>query len=153
LEAINDSSYAVAGAGLTAYLQTEHPDRSKIAQKFEQEKNMQIAIPLADYYALNHTPGKYQWYLEKLQNGNGEMLFYMINYFGQYLTNSDREEQLAGARYLEELGLDHQTYYIRYSAFQALGLLSEIDEAAEMRRKVKQSETDPRLLEIYAQYP
>ncbi|GJM27544.1 MAG: aminopeptidase [Cyclobacteriaceae bacterium] len=153
LEALRDSSYAVAGAGLTAYLQTEHPDRDQIAGQFEQEDNMQIALPVADYYALNHVPDKYRWYYEKLSNGNGEMMFYMINYFGQYLTNSDQEEQLSGAKYLEELGLHHHTYYIRYSAFQALGLLTGIEEAAEMRSRVKQSETDPRLVEIYAQYP
>lgn len=153
MEAMKDSSYAVAGAGLTAYLQTEHPDRQKMTEMFEKEDNMQLVLPLADYYALNHVPGKYQWYYKKLKDGGGEMMFYMINYFGQYLTNSDQEEQLSGAKFLEELGLDHTTYYIRYSAFQALGLLTEIPQAAEMRARVKEAETDPRLLEIYAQYP
>ena len=114
---------------------------------------MQLVLPLADYYALNHIPGKYQWFYQKLKEGGGEMMFYMINYFGQYLTNSDQDQQLSGAKYLEELGLNHPTYYIRYSAFQALGLLTEIPEAAEMRARVKEAETDPRLLEVYAQYP
>lgn len=153
LEAVNDSSYSVAGAGLTAYLQTEHPDRDEIARQFEHERNIQIVIPLADYYALDHIPDKYSWYMDQLQEAHGEIMFYLINYFGQYLSESDPEEQVDGAQYLEDLGLNHQTYYIRYSAFQALGLLEGIEEIYQMRKRVKDSETDPRLLEIYSQYP
>jgi aminopeptidase N len=153
LEAIKDSSYSVAGAGLTAYLQIEHPDRIEIAQQFENESDIQLVIPIADFYALNHVPDKYSWYLRQLQAGGGEMMFYMVNYFGQYLTESELEEQIAGAKYLEDLGLNHNMYYIRYSAFQALGLLEGVDEISQMRRRVKDSETDPRLVEVYSQYP
>ena len=153
MEALNDSSYAVAGAGLTAYLQTEHPERTEVAEKFEQAQDIQLVIPVADYYALNHIAGKYSWFQGQLDRGNGEMLFYLINYFGQYLTESELEEQLKGARYLENIGLNHSTYYIRYSAFQSLGLLDGVEEITQMRKRVRDSETDPRLVEIYAQYP
>jgi aminopeptidase N len=153
MQALEDSSYAVAGAGLTAYLQTEHPDRDDIALKFEEESNIQLVIPLADYYALDHVPGKYSWYQQQLEKGSGEMMFYMVNYFGQYLSGSDSQEQLAGAKLLEDLGLNHNMYYIRYSAFQALGLLDGIEEIYQMRKRVRESETDPRLLEVYSQQP
>jgi aminopeptidase N len=153
MEALKDSSYAVAGAGLTAYLQIEHPDRVKIAEQFEDERDIQLVIPLADFYALEHVPDKYSWYLEQLEHGGGEMMFYMINYFGQYLTESEVGEQISGAEYLESLGLNHSMYYIRYSAFQALGLLEGVEEISQMRRRVKESETDPRLVEVYSQYP
>ena len=153
LEALKDSSYSVAGAGLTAYLQIEHPDRIEFAEQFEDESNIQLVIPVADFYALNHVPGKFSWYQDQLENGSGEMMFYLVNYFGQYLTESEVEEQISGAKYLEDLGLNHNMYYIRYSAFQALGLLEGVEEISQMRRRVKQSETDPRLVEIYSQYP
>jgi len=153
LEALKDSSYAVAGAGLTAYLQTEHPDRNEIARQFEGEKNIQLVIPLADYYALNHVPDKCSWYQQQLEKSGGEMMFYLINYFGQYLSESDPQEQIVGAKLLEDLGLNHNMYYIRYSAFQALGLIEGLEGVSEMRKRVRDSETDPRLLEIYSRYP
>ncbi len=153
LEALEDSSYSVAGAGLTAYLQIEHPDWMEIAQRFEKESDIQLVIPLADFYALNHIPDKYTWYINQLESGAGEMMFYMINYFGQYLTESEVQEQISGARVFEELGLNHDKYYIRYSAFQALGLLEEVEEINQMRKRVKEAEKDPRLVEVYAQYP
>ncbi len=153
LEAMKDSSYAIAGAGLSAYLQIDHPERKEIAKQFENEDNIQLVIPLADYYALNHVQGKYSWYQNQLENSRGEQMYYMVNYFGQYLVDADSAQQTTGARYLEDLGINHATYYVRFSAFQALGLLEDVEEVEEMKRRIKQSETDPRLLEVYAQIP
>ena len=153
LEAMKDSSYAVAGAGLTAYLQLDHHEQDEIVRRFENESNIQLVIPLADYYALNHIPEKYSWYTDKLTEAGGELCITLINYFGQYLVGSAPEEQISGAEYLEDLGLNHQTYYVRFSAFQALGLLEGVEGVSEMRQRVKQSEKDPRLLEVYAQIP
>ncbi len=153
LEAIKDSSYAVAGAGLTAYLQINHPERNEIAQQFENENNIQLVIPLADFYALNYVPGKYSWYQSKLERANGELMYYLVNYFGQYLVGAPPEEQAKGAKYLADLGINHSTYYVRFSAFQALSLLDEVEGVTEMKLLIKQSEKDPRLLEVYAQIP
>jgi aminopeptidase N len=153
LEAMKDSSYAVAGAGLTAYLQLDHHEQDEIVQRFENESNIQLVIPLADYYALNHIPEKYTWYTAKLSEAGGELMYYLINYYGQYLVGSAPEEQISGAAYLEDLGVNHSTYYVRFSAFQALGLLEGVEGVSEMRQRVKQSEKDPRLLEVYAQIP
>lgn len=153
LEAIKDSSYAVAGAGLTAYLQIDHPERNEIAQQFENENNIQLVIPLADFYALDHVPGKYSWYQSRLENAKGELMYYLVNYFGQYLVSAPPKEQVRGARYLEDLGINHSTYYVRFSAFQALSLLEGVEGVPEMKRTVKESEKDPRLLEVYAQIP
>ncbi len=151
LEAIKDSSYAVAGAGLYAYLQIDHPERKEIAQTFEDESNIQLVIPLADYYALNNIPGKYSWYQNQLKSASGELMYYLINYFGQYLVSADSADQATGASYLEDIGINHTTYYIRFSAFQALGLLDEVDGTLDMMLRVTESEKDPRLLEIYHQ--
>ena len=153
LEAMKDSSYAVAGAGLSAYLQIDHPERKERAQQFENENNIQLVIPLADYYALNHVPAKYSWYQSQLEEASGELMYYLVNYFGQYLVGASTEEQTTGATYLEFLGINHGTYYVRFSAFQALSLLDGVEGVPEMRRRVKESEKDPRLLEVYAQIP
>jgi aminopeptidase N len=153
LEAMKDSSYAVAGAGLSAYLQIDHPERKERAQQFENENNIQLVIPLADYYALNHVPAKYSWYHSQLEEASGELMYYLVNYFGQYLVDATLEEQSTGATYLEDLGINHGTYYVRFSAFQALSLLDEVEGVPEMKRRVKESETDPRLQDVYAQIP
>ena len=151
--ALADSSYAVAGAGLSAFLQGEHPDRDEFAAKFEQEDNIQLVIPVADYYALNHVPNKYQWFIDRLEGSRGELLYYLVNYFGQYAVNSDPEEKMAAAKYLEQMALSHDTYYIRYAAFQALYLLDGVEGIEGMKQRVKTSETDPRLIKAYAQFP
>ena len=152
-EAMKDSSYAVAGAGLTAFLQTDQPGKTEMAEKFEDESNLQLVIPVADYYALNHVPGKYGWFDSVMQRSSGELLYYLVNYFGQYLVESETGEQVSGAQYLEDLGLNHNAYYIRYAAFQALHLLDGVEGIEEMKKRVKESESDPRLVEAYAQFP
>ena len=91
--ALTDSSYAVAGAGLSAFLQGNHPDRDKTAAMYEGEDNIQLVIPVADYYALNHIPEKYQWYINRLEGSRGELLYYLVNYFGQYVVSSDPDEK------------------------------------------------------------
>jgi aminopeptidase N len=152
-EAMKDSSYAVAGAGLSAYLQMDIPERAEVALAFESETNMQLVIPLADYYALDHVPGKYEWFQNKLEESSGELLYYLVNYFGQYLVDSEPMEQITGAKQLQDMGLNHNTYYIRYAAFQALHLLEGVEGVDQMKKRVKESETDPRLVEVYAQFP
>ncbi len=152
-EAMQERSYLVAGAGLTAYLQTEAEDKPQVLSQYENQKNINLVLPLADYYALEVVADKYQWFVKQLDQGQGELMYYLVNYFGQYLTNQITEQQLEGARRLEELGTSHPTYYVRFSAYQALSLLEEVPGVLEMKERVKLQETDPRLIEVYQQMP
>ncbi len=152
-EAMSAQSYSVAGAGLTAYLQTNALDKEKVLSQYENEENINLVLPLADYYALEKVLNKYDWFTNQLEAGQGELLYYLVNYFGQYLLNMDPDLQIKGAEYLQQVGINNPTYYVRFSAFQALSLLEEVPGIEEMRQRVKAEEKDPRLLEVYQQMP
>ena len=146
-------SYAVAGAGLSAYLQSEESNKLELTQSFEDATNINLVLPLADYYALEEVPGKYSWFTSKLKSSGGELLYYLINYLGQYLINQPQEVQLEGVKYFEQQALNHTVYYIRYSAYQALGLLEDVPGVTEIKQRIKSEEKDPRLQEVYQQMP
>ncbi len=151
--AVDSRSYQVSGAGLTAYLQTDASDKEELLAKYEQEENINLVLPLADFYALEEIDGKYQWYSDRLSTSQGELLYYLTNYFGQYLTNAPTELQIEGSKELEQLALNHHAYYIRFSAYQALSLLEEVPGVPEIKQRVKNAEKDPRLIQVYQQMP
>ena len=152
-KAMQERSYLIAGAGLTAFLQTDTTVTAEVLSQFENESNINLVLPLADHYALKQVPQKYQWFIDQMAQGQGELMYYLVNYFGQYLLNQPGTEQLKGAQELEQLGLNHPTYYVRFSAYQALSLLEGVPGVSEMKDRVKLQEKDPRLIEVYQQMP
>jgi aminopeptidase N len=153
LKAAGAKSYAVSGSGLTAFLQSDVTGKLELAESYESATNINVVLPLADYYALDQVPNKYNWFSSKLETSQGELLYYLVNYFGQYLIKQPQEQQMEGAKLLEGYGLDHPVYYIRFSAFQALSLLEEVPGVAEIKQRIRTQEKDPRLLQVYQQMP
>ncbi len=150
---LQDSSYAVAGSSLAAYAQTEATDKAEAFQAFEDYNNVNIAIALADYYVMARTKDKYAWFVQKFSSVDSQSLYFLLNYFAQYLaaTSSDRQEE--GIKLLSQYAEKHPEYYIRLTAYRALSFFTDTPGVARLREKIKDNEKDEKLRMIYQSIP
>src|SRR5690606_15306700 len=82
---VNDSSYYVAGAALSAYLGNENNSgRENLVNRFLEESNIQLLVPLADYMTNVEDPDRGEWFHSRLESLSGESLYYFIGYYGDY---------------------------------------------------------------------
>lgn len=149
---LEDASYAVVGAGIYGYAQTAATDKEEQLAKFTKINNANVTIPLADYYVTNNVEGKQDWFTDKIKVSNRADLYYLLQYFGQYLMQAPQAVQEAGAKILEEYATHNDTFYIRLAAFQGLLLIEETEGVRETIERLKREERDERLKELYSNF-
>jgi aminopeptidase N len=140
---INDPSYYVAGAALSAYLENEgNLNRGEIAERFESEKNIRMSVALADYYIKEGIEGKGDWFNERLEALSGQSLYYFLGYYGDYFVTMPSEGSSGAIEKLYTIAKGHRANYIRIAAF--MGLFGFIDEEGvlEKAREVSKNEKD-----------
>ncbi|UCS93702.1 M1 family metallopeptidase [Echinicola marina] len=122
LEWMEDSSYYVSSAALTAYLESEEEGVGKgiVAASFEQEDNIRFLVPLIDYYSRESIGGKGVWLHEKFEATNGKSLYYLIGFYSDYFVRMPEEGSDRAKSNLLSLAEDHSERYVRLAAFQAL---------------------------------
>lgn len=148
-QALQDSSYQVAAAGILAYAGTGAPDTMEKIARFDKEKNEDLVIALSTLYALQGGPAKYDWFMQQVKSSRGGALYYLLQSFGAYLaTNPDKNTPEAIAL-LKDLAKNNGSYYVRGAAYQALMVMSEKAEVQQILQEIKENETDTRLLEMY----
>ena len=150
--AIYDSSYSVAGIALATLLSGEDASSNDLVENFKGEKNINILIPIADYFIANQEFEQYHWFTDKVSSLHGQNLYFFMQYFNQYLLVAPEDQQQQSMKLLERMAIDNPLYYIRLSAFQGLVILSELEGVDEILSKVKSKETDTRLTEYYSQF-
>jgi len=105
-------------------------------------------FPIANYYSQTQID-KFDWFTQKIEDLSGTDLWYMLQFFGEFLMNSELSVQQEGVKILENEARNSQNYYVRLAAFQALGLLDKIEDVKELRDDIRSNEKDSRLNEIY----
>ncbi|QCR23477.1 M1 family aminopeptidase [Pontibacter sp. SGAir0037] len=153
MKALRDSSYQVAAAGILAYAGTGAPDVNARLAPFEKENNEEIVIALSSFYAVNGGPEKYDWFMQKLKNAKGSGLYYLLQGFAAYLASNSQTNTPDAIAALADLAKNHNLYYVRMSAFQALTVMSEKPEVQELLKEIKENEKDKRLINMYNQLP
>ena len=148
-----DSSYAVAGASIMAYAQTDAADKAQRFEPFAEYKNFNVVISLSDYYVEAQVPGKYDWFTNKLTQVDNQTLYYLLNYFGRYLLFQDLDTQRKGTVMLAKYAQFHPTYYVRLTAYRTLGLFSDLPGVAQRRTEIRNEEKDKRLQLFYQSNP
>ena len=146
---LNDSSYSVAAAALYAYLQCDPENARDILTKFRKEKNFSIASAIADYYIKKKDYSDYDWFAGKLQQYSGSNLWYFIKLFGMYLLDAPGPMQENGIQLLKKIGLKHNQFYNRLSAYQSLQLFYDHEGVQEILDEIKEAEKDPRIRIYY----
>ncbi|MDQ3393184.1 MAG: M1 family metallopeptidase [Bacteroidota bacterium] len=150
---LNDPSFAVVGSSLFAYSRSNAQDKSAVFSKYEDINNSNVVIPLANFYVDNQAFDKYDWFETQMKKLDGPDLYYLMQYFGQYLLVAPQEQKEAGATILKEYAINHTAYYVRLAAVYSMFMIK--DNVAGMMndlKEIKEKEQDPRLLQMYENF-
>lgn len=147
--ALNDSSYMVAGSAIYIYSSLDPEEFKKIASQYEEYNNINIVIPLASFYIDAAISGKYSWFIDKMNYAQSDGLWYLLQYFGEYMMHASELTQRKGIVVLEDFARNHDKIYVRLAAYQALGLLSDLSGVDGLREDIKNQEPDDYLRQLY----
>jgi aminopeptidase N len=148
-KSMEDRSYTVAATALFLYLSAGAPDADKYVTQFESYENDEVSMAIATYYADQGGAQHYDWMEKKLLGANGALLYQLTQAFGIYLMKVDADTQKKGAQALAKIARENSTYSIRFAAFQSLSLIKEVEGVDDLRKQIKEQETDPRLVNVY----
>lgn len=151
-EALGDSSYQVVSIALEKYLMNQPSDAKEIARQFEDSPNDAIVTSVGNYYAGLAQPERYDWFLEKMKRMQPTEKYNFLQVFGKYLIKSKQDVQRKSIPVLEGIARNNPAYFVRFGAFQALGLLTDIQGVAALRKDIRAKETEPKLKEMYSQF-
>ncbi len=151
--ALQDSSYSVVATALNAWLSTNPPDAAQKVSQFSDYKNTDIVLTIANYYTSRNDPGLYDWFTRQLQRNDPAFLYQSVQLFGQYLMNLPRETQLKGVDVIEKMARQASNEYVRFSAYQTLGLFSSLDGVRQKQQSIRANEKNEKLKEIYNTMP
>ncbi|MGY6558514.1 MAG: M1 family metallopeptidase [Nitritalea sp.] len=142
---LDEESYYVAAAALTALLEDETADRSTLAQRYREETNIRMVTAVAGYYIETSAEDQGAWFLAHLSRFSGQNLYYIIGYVGEYFAKGlgTEQEQASAKERLLALAGTHQANYIRLTAFQSLFGFVDDEEVMGALKKIFESEEDP----------
>ncbi|MEQ9426374.1 MAG: M1 family aminopeptidase [Cyclobacteriaceae bacterium] len=149
-EALKDSAYSVVGVALATYV--ELPDaESEVVESYADEKNVNVLLPVADYYLQNGDSTKYGWFVNKSKLLTGTDQYYFLQYLVQYMLEAPLSQQESSIEFFKNLALNGSQYYTRLMGVQGLMVVSEIEGVMPIIIEAVSKETDPRLIEFYDQ--
>ena len=151
-EALNDSSYQVVSAALDAYLIGKPDDAADVAKRFENAPNSEIVTAVANYYAGLAKPEQYDWFMLKMKRLKSGEMYNFLQVFGKYLIKSNSDVQRKALPLLETMARNDPAYFVRFGAYQVLGLLTDIEGVKAMRKDIRNAERDPKLKDMYGQF-
>src|SRR5690606_6291732 len=111
LESLNDSSYSVLGVSLMAISESNIKDKMPIFERFEDLNNLNVFLPIASFYARNSQYKKYDWFEQKIRTLKGTDLWYILQFFGEYLMNAPDDQKKRGVEILEAEARKNKSYY------------------------------------------
>ncbi|TXK50814.1 M1 family metallopeptidase [Pontibacter qinzhouensis] len=149
-QAMQDSSYQVTAAGILGYAGTGAADTKIKLAHFDKEKNEDVVLSLAAYYAVQGGMEKNDWFVRQVKQARGSGLYYLLQSYGAFLAGNEQANTPEAINLLGDLAMNHNLYYIRLGAYQALGVMSDRQEVKELQEKIKQNEKDERLLNLYS---
>jgi aminopeptidase N len=152
-KALFDSSYLVAGTAIYVYSSTSPTEMTKLASQFEVFDNINIVIPLASFYIDLGGHQKFDWFVRKISTARSETLWYLLQYFGEYIMDAPELIKRRGVAVLEKYARGHAKNYVRLSAYQSLGLLAELSGVPELREDIRDHEEDDYLRQLYGSLP
>lgn len=144
LDLVNDSSYYVAGAALTAYLdQNNNPHKDSLVEEMLNYDNIRILIPLAEHFTKEADSGRSEWFQENLEILSGLSLYNFIGFYGDYFARLEGGDFSAPIDNLYKIALANSNPYIRMVAFQNLFGFIDEEGVLEKIRFLHQAEKNP----------
>ena len=148
-QGLNDSSYAVVAGAIQGLTTTKQEGLTPRLSAFENLNSGKVKSALAGYYAYFAGPEKYDWYMSTMDKMRGEDFFFFLQNFGGFLMKIPAPDQKRAITKLENLARNHEAYYVRLGAYQALTLAGDTPEMRTLKQDIKAKEKDPKLVEIY----
>ncbi|HXA01729.1 MAG TPA: M1 family metallopeptidase [Cytophagaceae bacterium] len=112
-KAMNEKPYSVLGAGLSAYLKSGDKSYPVNFAEYEVMDNINITIPLAEYYTKVKDKTKYNWFENKIKTGNDRELYTLLHYFGQYVMLLDNGDKAKGKEILKDISVNNKYEVIK----------------------------------------
>lgn len=151
-EALRDTSYHVVSIALDSYLMTNQDDAGSIIAEFENSSNDAIITSVGNYFSKNPSPERFEWFLDKMNRMNSMDKYNFLQVFGKYLIKCPQDIQRQSLPLLEDLARNNPAYFVRFGAYQVLGLLSDIQGVSAIRKDIRAKENDKRLKDMYSQF-
>ncbi|CAH0995310.1 hypothetical protein EMA8858_01431 [Emticicia aquatica] len=151
-DALTDSSYTVQAAAIEALLASHPSDAIEIALKFDTSTNPNIFASVANYFAEEASPLRYDWFINHLTKMKGNDLYQVLGIFGTYLVKSSTEIQLKSLPLLSQIAKNDTQWYVRFAGMQTLSLIEENREVKRLMKEIIAVERDERLQKIYKQF-
>lgn len=148
---LEDSSYQVVAKSLLAYLKLDSIQSQTIIKQFENEKNMEIILALAQHYSTKKDTIFANWYSKNIIENTGESIYSLIQHFGNYvLKQNDTIFQKKLTHQLIALAKNHKSPWGRYAAYQSVMQMSVIDASFKtVLKEIAKGETHKQLKQIY----
>ena len=150
--ALTDSSYTVQAAAIEALLASRPSDAVELALKFDSSTNPNIFAAVANYFAEEASPLRFDWFEKHLKNMKGNDLYQVLGIFGAYLVKSSPEVQLKSLLMLADIAKNDSQWYVRFAGMQTLSLIAENKAVKREMKEIIASEKDERLLKVYKQF-
>ncbi|MBK0401386.1 M1 family metallopeptidase [Adhaeribacter sp. BT258] len=151
-KALQDSSYAVAAAGLDALAsQDKAKEMLPKIKPLQETRNAEVTHALASFYASHGDVAQLPWYEKQIKQQTGTNLSNFLPVFAAYLLRLPTPEKNKGTRTLEEMARTNGNYRIRLGAYRALQILADDPAVQQMIRKIKETEKDERLKALYGE--
>jgi aminopeptidase N len=149
-QALNDSSYLVLGAAITALTKAPTVTAQSRIDGLRYEKNPAIVSALSTYFTLNGNLDHYQWYLAQLDDADAATLYQLLQDFGTYMLRIPAVERDKALRKMEQMARTNPYYEVRLGAYKGLSTLSENMPALKTTlADIRSKEKDERLIGIY----
>ena len=147
---LNAQSYAIVGAALDALVKEKTANISEKIVKFEDYNALEVVSIVAQYYADNNVPKKYDWFAKKIRQTFQLTKHQLLQSFGIYLLGADMATQKKGAAFLNTITQEkNEAQAVKFLAYQSLSYLTEVAGVTDLLRKIKQDEKNPELKKMY----
>ncbi len=151
-DALSDSSYTVQAAAIEALLASKPADAMDLVLKFDTSTNPSIFAAVANYFAEEASPLRYDWFQSHLKQMKGNDLYQVLGIFGTYLVKSTPEVQLKSLSLLSQIAKNDTQWYVRFAGMQTLSLINDNKEVKALMKEIISEEKDERLQKIYKQF-
>jgi aminopeptidase N len=153
LRLANEPSYLVAGSALMGLVSaTENRVDTAAIERFSEEQNFRMTVPVAEYYIQQNVAGKGEWFLKRLKVLSGEGLYYFMGYFSEYFSRHPEEGKEEAVKKLLSLMDSDSKNFIRLGAFQALLGFADDQLVVKEINRVATLEGDPELKKYYSYF-
>jgi len=113
-ESVNDKSYSVAGASLSALAKKDYREGLKIAKQFEKEKSIDMLLAVAQLYSAHGTDENNYFFVTLSQKMSGWDNVSFATTYTEFLKRCTDDTINTGIKILEKIARTEDNRWVRY---------------------------------------